>query len=322
MKAVFCTKYGPPEVLKIREIEKPVPKDNEVLIMVRATTVAVADSRIRSFTVPAVAWLPARLILGITKPRKPILGVELAGEIESVGKGVKNFKPGDKVFAATLMDFGGHAEYTCIPENGPMVLKPENISFEEAAALPIGARTALHFLQKGNIGSGQNVLVYGASGSVGTYAVQLAKHYGAKVTGVCSNGNFELVKSLGAEKVVDYTKPDFMKELEQYDMIFLAIDKFPFSICNQFLKEGGVYVNVTNPVKSFAMIWASMKSKKKFIMGGGVPETPEFLGIIRDFAASGALKVVIDRRYPFDQIVEAHRYVDDGHKKGNVVITV
>jgi NADPH:quinone reductase-like Zn-dependent oxidoreductase len=322
MKAVVCTQYGPPDVLQIREVEKPIPKNNEILVKVRATTVTAADFRLRSFTVPASFWLPARIILGLRRPKKPILGVELAGEIESVGKEVTRFKMGDPVFAATLTHFGAYAEYACLPEDGPIALKPLNCTYEEAAALPIGARTALHFLRKGKLQRGQKVLIYGASGSVGTYAVQLASYWGAVVTGVCSGSNMEMVKSLGAHQVIDYTQKDYSKQLEQYDMIFLAVDKCPFSVCNQCLKEEGVYINITAPVKSLSMLWTSMTSKKKIITGENSPESDQDLLFLKELVEAGKLKPVIDRSYPFDQMVEAHRYVDQGHKKGNVVITV
>lgn len=322
MKAVICTKYGPPEVLQIKEIEKPVPQDNEVLIKIHATTVTVADFRIRSFTIPPSFWLPARIALGIRKPKKPILGVELAGQIESVGKDVTSFKKGDQVFAATLAGFGAYAAYKCLPEDGPIAIKPAKITYEEAAAIPIGARTALHYFRKGEIKSGQKVLIYGASGSVGTYAVQLAKYFGTEVTGVCSSANLALVKSLGADKVIDYTEADYIKKLGMYDIIFLAVDKCPFSVCNKSLDKKGVYLNVTAPVKSLQMIWTSMTSKKKIIVGESPPELAEDLIFLKGLVEAGTLKPVIDRSYTLDQIVEAHRYVDKGHKKGNVVITM
>jgi NADPH:quinone reductase-like Zn-dependent oxidoreductase len=322
MKAIVCPKYGPPEVLQIAEVEKPVPKANEVLIKVHATTVTVADFRIRSFTVPSSYWLPARLMLGIRRPKKPILGVELAGEIESVGKDVRRFKPGDPVFAATLSGFGAYAEYKCLPEDGPIALKPANISYEEAAAIPVGARTALHFLKRGNIGKGRRILIYGASGSVGTYAVQLAAYYGAEVTGVCSAANSGLVKSLGAGKVLDYTDPDFVNNLGLYDIVFLAIDKLPFSTCVKVLSPKGVYLNVTAPMQSPQMLWTAMTTKKKIIVGQGPSDSSGDMDFLRKLVEEGALRPVIDRTYTFEQIVEAHRYVGLGHKKGNVAVRV
>lgn len=322
MKAVICPAYGPPEVLKITETDKPVPKDHEVLIRVRATSVTVADFRIRSFTIPSGFWLPARLALGITKPRKPILGVELAGDIESVGKDVSRFKAGDSVFAATLSSFGAYAEYKCLPENAMMTLMPNGTSYEEAAAIPTGARIVLHYLRKAHIKSGQKVLIYGASGSVGTYAVQLAKYYGAHVTGVCSSNNLEMVKSLGADSVIDYTDGDFTQKLETYDMIFMAVDKWPFTAGIQFLKPEGVFVDVTTPIKSLAMIRTAFTSKKKILTGETAPENIKDMEYLKELVEDGALKVLIDRSYSLDEIVEAHRYVESGHKKGNVVITV
>lgn len=323
MRAVVCTKYGPPEVLQLEEIEKPYPQDNEVLVKVYATTVTAADYRVRSFDVPASFWLPARLILGLRKPRKSILGVELSGEIESVGKDVSLFKKGDKVFAATLQTFGAYAEYKCIAEDGPIALKPSNTTYEEAAAVPIGARTAFHYLKNiANVEPGQKVLIYGASGSVGTYAVQLAKYWGAEVTGVCSTANLELVKSLGADKVIDYTTADFTEQFETYDIIFITVDKCPFSACNIALRKNGTYLNIGRPMKSLPMIWASMTSGKTIVVGKNSPETAEALIALKKIIEKGQLKPVVDRTYQLDQIVEAHRYVDNGHKKGNVVITL
>lgn len=322
MKAVICPKYGPPEVLQIKELEKPVPRDDEVLVKIRATTVTIADFRIRSFTIPAVVWLPARIVLGLRKPRKPVLGTELAGEVEAVGKAVKRFKIGDPVFAATLKDLGAYAEYKCLPEKGVLALKPANISWEEAAAIPIGGRTALHYLRKGKIKRGQKVLIYGASGSVGTYAVQLAKYFGAEVTGVCSSTNVGMVKFLGADKVIDYTEDEWRQKLELYDMIFLAVDKLPFEYCNSVLKEQGVYVNVTVPVKSLPMLWTSLRSKKRFLMGEDPAESAEDLSFLKGLVEKGILRPVMDKSYPLDEIVEAHRYVSKGHKKGNVAIKV
>lgn len=302
MKAIVATQYGGPEVLQLKEIEKPTPKDNEILIKVHATTVTAADFRMRSFTVPAAVWIPARLALGITKPRQPIFGSELAGVVEAIGKDVTRFKVGDQVFASTLTEnFGGYAEYKCLPEKAMMAIKPGNISFEEAAAMPIGATTALRMLRKGNIQPGQKVLIYGASGSVGTYAVQLAKYFGADVTGVCSTSNIDMVKSLGADHVIDYTKDDFSSIEEQYDVVFDTLAKFLKSQYSKVLKPNGTFVSM-----------AKLSTK----------ESMDNLIFINDLVEKGQIKAVIDRCYPLEDMVEAHRYVDAGHKKGNVVISV
>jgi NADPH:quinone reductase-like Zn-dependent oxidoreductase len=324
MKAIVCTKYGPPEVLELKEVEKPVPKDNEVLIKIHATTVTSADTRVRSFTVPLSFWLPARIALGIRKPKKAILGMELAGEIESVGKDVTLFKKGDQVFAFTGHSyFGAYAEYTCLPEDdGRVTIKPANMTYEEAVAIPFGGLTALHFLRKGNIRKGQKVLIYGASGCVGTYAVQLARHFGAEVTGVCSAANFDLVKSLGAEKVIDYTKEDFTKSAETYDIIFDTVGKSSISGCIKSLKKEGTYLHaVVTPAIGIRIRLALVTSKKKLIGGTYTPKTENII-FLKDLIEEGKIKPVIDRRYPLEKIVEAHRYVDMGHKKGNVIITV
>jgi NADPH:quinone reductase-like Zn-dependent oxidoreductase len=322
MKAIVYTNYGPPDVLQLKEVEKPSPKENKILVKVKATTVTAGDIRSRSFTVPHSVWLPARITLGFRKPKKTILGLELAGEIESVGENVKLFKKGDHVFAASLTGFGAYAEYKCLPEDGPVSIKPNNITFEEAAAIPIGARTALFYLRKANIQSGQKVLVYGASGSVGTYAVQVAKYFGANVTGVCSTTNLELVKSLGADKVIDYTAEDFSSTGETYDVIFEAVNKSSFSACMKSLKKDGTYINVTEPLPGVRMLWNKLTNRKKLILGQNSPETSEALNFLRELVEAGKLKVVIDRYYAFEEIVEAHKYVEKGHKKGNVVITM
>lgn len=323
MKAIVYTQYGPPEVLKLKDIEKPVPRDNEVLVKVAATTVTAGDSRMRSFTVPLSYWLPARIYLGFRKPKRAILGMELAGEIESVGKDVTRFKTGDPVVASTLEhNTGAYAEYICLPEDGLLAIKPANLTYEEAATIPVGGRTALYFLREAHIQPGQKVLIYGASGSVGTFAVQLARYFGAEVTGVCSTPNLELVKSLGADKVIDYTQEDFARNGEAYDVIFDTVGKSSYSDCMRSLKKDGTYLQaVSAPGISLRMQWTSMTSRKKLV-GGGPPPKSEDLVFLKELIEAGKIKPVIDRRYPLEQIVEAHRYVDTGRKKGNVVITV
>lgn len=322
MKAIVYTKYGPPDVLQLKDVEKPTPRDNEVLVKIHATSVHIGDTRLRSFTVPTMVRLPFRLAMGIRGPRKGILGSELAGEIEVVGKEVKLFKEGDQVFGDAGMVLGAYAEYVCLPEKAILVTKPPSMTYEEAAAGPVTALAALYYLRKGNIKSGQKVLINGASGALGIAAVQLARHFGAEVTGVCSTTNIELVKSLGADNVIDYTKEDFTKSGQTYDVIFDAIGKSSFSRCKGSLKQKGIYLfSNISLVILFQMLWTSITGGKKAIFGNPTSST-EDLVFLKELIEAGKLKPVIDRRYPLEQMVEAHRYVDTGRKKGNVVIAV
>jgi NADPH:quinone reductase-like Zn-dependent oxidoreductase len=302
MKAIVATRFGGPEVLQLNEVEKPTPKDNELLVKVHATTVTAGDIRMRSLDVPLLFWLPARITLGFTKPKHPIYGMELAGEVEAVGKDVTRFKAGDPVFASTLAEnFGAYAEYKCLREDGVVLTKPQNMAFEEAAAVPIGAPTALRLLRKGKIQRGQKVLIYGASGSVGTYTVQLARYYGAEVTGVCSTANLGLVKSLGADRVIDYTTEDFSNSGAHYEVVFDTVGKCPKSQWSKAITPKGTYVTV-----------ARLNTK----------QSPEELTFIKGLIEDGHIQAVIDRCYMMEQMVEAHRYVETGHKKGNVVVNL
>jgi NADPH:quinone reductase-like Zn-dependent oxidoreductase len=309
MKAIICTKYGPPEVLQIKEVEKPTPKDNEVLIKVIATTVHIGDTKIRRLEpglgpVIDVFFKPMmRIMLGFKGPRNKILGMELAGNIEAVGKDVTLFKPGDPIFASTEFRFGTYAQYCCIPENGILALKPNNMTYEEAAPVSNGGLTALISLRKANIQKGQKVLIYGASGSVGTYAIQIAKHFGAEVTGVCSTANLEMVKSLGANMLIDYTQEDFTQSSDNYDVIFDAVAKLASSKRKKALKKSGIYLSAHD-------------------LSGNIKLKVKDLVYLKELCEAGKLKSVIDKTYTMEQIVEAHRYVDKGHKKGNVIITV
>ncbi|MFW9851008.1 MAG: NAD(P)-dependent alcohol dehydrogenase [Candidatus Thorarchaeota archaeon] len=297
MKVVQVDKYGPPEGLKFIELDKPIPKDNEVLVRIHATTVTYGDATLRRMR------FPSRLVLGFFLGglgKGKVLGHEFAGEIETVGKDVTLFKIGDQVFGSTGMKGGAHAEYICLPEDSMMTIKPTNLSLEDAAAVPVGGNTALDILRKGNIQSGQKILVYGASGSVGTYAVQLAKYWGAEVTGVSSTANLEMVRSIGADKVIDYTKEDFTTNGETYHVIFDAVRKISSSKCKESLSEDGVFLSTTASTR----------------------ESTENLVFLKELIEAGNIRPVIDRTYPLEEIVEAHRYVDTGRKKGNIVITV
>ena len=325
MKAIICTKYGDPDVLQLQEVAKPTPKEDEILVKIHTATVTAGDTRMRSFNVPISFWIPARLALGVTKPRKKIPGMEFAGEVEAVGKNVTQYKKGDQVFSTTGMNFGSYAEYLCISGDGKdqvMARKSEHISFEDAATIPIGGRTALYFLREANIQPKQKVLIYGASGSVGTFAVQLAKYFGAEVTGVCSSRNLDLVQSLGADKVIDYTKEDFTKNSVIYDVIFDTVGKTSMKDCLRSLHPQGSYLHaVGSPGTMLKMSLASINNKQKLV-GGGPPQDPEDMLFLQELIASGKIKPVIEKRYSLEQISEAHHLVDSGRKKGNVVIAI
>jgi NADPH:quinone reductase-like Zn-dependent oxidoreductase len=322
MKAIVYTTYGPPEVLQLQEVRKPTPKEDEVLIKIRATTVTAGDHRARNldFSTRFLALLFGKNF-GLTRPKYPILGFELAGEIEAVGQDVKRFKTGDQVFGATGGGSGAYAEYKCMPEDRLLATKPANVTYEQAAAVPVGGLAALYFLRKVDIQSGQKVLIYGASGSNGTFAVQLAKYFGAEVTGVCSTTNLELVKSLGADRVIDYTTEDFTKSGEIYDAIVDAVSKSSFSGSTRSLKKGGIYFIAGPNLPLLQILWTFMTSSKKVVFGPDRAKTQDLV-FLKELVEAGKVKPVIDRRYPLEHIVEAHRYVDQGHKKGNVVITV
>ncbi len=322
MKAVIATKYGPPEVLQLQEIAKPAPAADQVLVRIHATTVTSGDTRVRGFNVPRSFWLPARLTLGLTKPKKAIMGMALAGEVEAVGQDVTQFRPGDLVHAYDITRLSTYAEYAVVPQTSAMAIKPAALSFGEAAAIGFGGVTALHFLRKGQIGRGQRVLIYGASGSVGTAAVQLAKHFGAVVTGVTSTANVDLVRSLGADRVIDYTKQDFTTMGETYDLIFDTVGKTSLAASLRLLTKGGAYLQAAaGPAEVLRMAWAGRKGGVRMVSGTAYP-TSEHLEYLNQLVETGEFKPVIDRSYPLEQIVEAHRYVDQGHKKGNVLITV
>ncbi|RLI36491.1 NAD(P)-dependent alcohol dehydrogenase [Candidatus Bathyarchaeota archaeon] len=327
MKAIVWTKYGSPDVLQLKEIEKPIPQDNEVLIKIYATTVTAGDCEQRDLKLPIWYRFITRVYVGFKKPKRiTILGMELAGEIESVGKDVKLFKEGDQVFAATgFVGMGTCAEYICMneePEKGALAIKPVNMTNEEAAPVPVGGLEALRFLRQGNIQSGQKVLINGAGGTIGTYAVQLAKYFGAEVTGVDSTRKLDMLRSIGADHVIDYTQEDFAKSVETYDFVLDVISKSSFSGSIRSLKQNGRYLIVNpGPLQMVRGRWISMTSSKKVLFGEGYPKTEDLL-FLKELIEAGKIRSVIDRRYPLEQTAEAHRYVETGHKKGHVIITV
>ncbi len=323
MKAAVYERYGPPGVVEIREVEKPTINDNDILIRIRATTVSSGDWRVRSLEVPFGFGLLARMFFGLFRPKQPILGAELAGDVAAVGKDVRKFTIGDAVIAFPGAGLGCHAEYRSMPEDGAVALKPANLTYEEATALCFGGTTALHFLkEKAKVQRGEKVLIIGASGAVGTAAVQLAKYFGAEVTAVCSAANLELVKSIGADKVIDYTKEDFTKGGNTYDIIFDAAGTASFLQCKDVLNENGRLLMVVAGLPQMAQIaWASVTSSKK-VFAGPAAERVEDLHFLKELARTGAFKPVIDRHYPLERIVEAHAYVDTGRKKGSVIINI
>lgn len=330
MKAIVYTEYGTPDVLHLKEVERPTPKDNELLIKVHAVSVNIGDIWARNFkamspskfSMPFLFWLPARMSFGFSKPKVSILGNEFAGQVESVGKNVTSFKPGDQVFGYRGQSLGANAEYICMPENGLVTTKPSNLTYEEAAVLPYGTLTALNLLRKVNIQPGQKVLINGASGGIGSAAVQFAKYFGAEVSGVCGTPRLEFVKSLGADKVIDYTKEDFTKNGETYDLIFDIMNKSSFAKCKNSLKENGIYLLASFKMKQvFQMLLTSLTGGKKVICALS-SEKPADLAFIKELIEAGKIKSIIDKRYPLDGLAEAHQYVESGNKKGNVVIKV
>jgi len=317
MKAIVYTQYGSPEVLQLKEVEKPLPKDNEILLSVKATAVNSGDWRLRKADPFGV-----RLFFGLMKPKINILGSVFSGEVESVGKDVTLFKIGDKVFGHTDMRFGAYAEYICLPENGTLALKPNSLTHPEAAVIPFGGTAALHFIKKAAIQPGKRVLINGASGAVGSAAVQLAKYFGANVTGVCSTANIDLVKSLGADSVIDYTKEDFTKNNETYDLIFDTVNKISFSGSLKSLNKNGLLIlSAAGMSEMLQGFWTSMTSSKK-VMTGVISHTAEDIGFLKKLIEMEKLKPVIDKTYPLEQVGDAHAYVEKGHKKGNVAISV
>lgn len=330
MKAIVCTHYGPPEVLQLKELAKPSPADNDVLIRVHASSVNFGDLMARNFksvsphefNMPFLFWLLAKLSFGLNQPKITVLGSEFAGDVAAVGKNVQRFKPGDPVFGYLGPSLGAYAEYICMPEDGVLAIKPATLSYEEAAVIPYGAIMALNLLRKVKIQPGHKVLINGASGAIGSAAVQIAKHYGAEVTGVCSTPRLAYVKSLGADKVIDYTREDFAQNGERYDLIFDILGKSSFGHCKQSLRPNGVLLFASFKIKQLLqMAWTSLTSDKKVICAlapGGAKD----LIAVKELIEAGKLKTIIDRSYPMEQAAQAHRYVEEGHKKGNVVITI
>ena len=330
MKAIIYIKYGTPEVLQLKEIEKPVPKDNELLIKVHAASVNYGDITARNFAniparkfnMPMFLWFPAKIMFGINKPKKQILGSEFSGEVEATGREVKKFKVGDQVFGYLGQTMGANAEYLCMPEKKNVEIKPKNMSYEEAATIPYGSLMALNLLKKVNIQPGHEVLINGASGSIGAAALQLAKFFGADVTGVCGTPRLEFVKSLGADKVIDYTKEDFTQNDETYDLIFDILGKSSFSRCKNSLKPNGKYLLASFKTKQLFQMLSTKISGDKKVICGLATEKPDDLTFIKELAESGKIKAIIDKSFPMEQAAEAHRYVEAGHKRGSVVITL
>jgi NADPH:quinone reductase-like Zn-dependent oxidoreductase len=331
MKAIVFTEYGTPDVLKIKEVAKPTSKDNEILVKVYATPINYGDLLARNFgnltpsefNMPAPLYLPSRMSFGWNKPKITILGSELAGEVEAVGKDVTKFKAGDQVFAYLGMNMGANAEYVCIPETGTVALKPVNLSYEKAATLPYGAIMATSLIGKANIQRGQKVLINGASGGIGSMAVQLAKHFGAEVTGVCGTPRLKFVKSLGADKVIDYTKEDFTQNGETYDLIFDILGRSSFSRVKHSLKPNGIYLLASFKMKALLqMLWTSITGSKQKVICTFANETAESLDFVKKLVEEGKIKAIVDKRFPMEQAAEAHRYVEGGHKQGNVVIAI
>ncbi len=331
MKAIVFTEYGSPEVLQLKEVTKPSPKDNEVLVRIYATPINYGDLAARNFAhltskefnMPAALYIPSRLAFGWNKPKIKILGSELAGEVEAVGKAVTKFKPGDQVFAYVGMGMGANAEYLCLPETATMALKPANLTYAEAATLPYGAIMAASLLQKANLQPGKKVLINGASGGIGSMAVQLAKYYGAEVTGVCGAPRLAYVKSLGADKVIDYTREDFTQNGETYDLIFDILGRSSFARCKKSLKPNGVYLLASFKTQAlWDMLWTSISGSPQKVICAMADEKTENLVLIQELAEAGKIKALVDKQFPLEQAAEAHRYVEQGRKQGHVVLTL